>query len=253
MEGGEVREFYGPTHHKYKDELKEVYLFSRVPNKAATSKTRGKNMNVLKKAFRHQLFSIHIRYFSSRLYSGFSLESRGWWARQCHPPSTVQLLGVTGQEVGKLLCWWLGELSLGPHVRGQVRVGLDDGLEGGLCKVTEGGGLTSGRSVAILYTGHGEELLRGWGADDAGTTWGRDETDHRRAALGRELARHGVWNTNTGAPVSSTDRDNVKLSVCLCTLDRVGNFLGALGAKAEVAVAVAERDECLEGEKEKTR
>jgi len=55
-----------------------------------------------------------------------------------------------------------------------------------------------------------------------------------------------VWNTNTGAPVSSTDRDNVKLSVCLCTLDRVGNFLRALGAETKVAIAITKGNECLE-------
>jgi hypothetical protein len=55
-----------------------------------------------------------------------------------------------------------------------------------------------------------------------------------------------VWETHLVTPVSSSDRDNVELGISLCTLDGVGNFLGALGAEAKVAVGIAEGDKGLE-------
>jgi len=54
-----------------------------------------------------------------------------------------------------------------------------------------------------------------------------------------------VWQTETGAPETTTDRDDVQLGIGLCTLDCVGDFLGALGAEAEVAIAIAKGNKCL--------
>lgn len=55
-----------------------------------------------------------------------------------------------------------------------------------------------------------------------------------------------MWQTETGAPETTTDRDDVQLGIGLCTLDCVGDFLGALGAEAEVAIAIAKGNKCLE-------
>merc|ERR1711957_1041078 len=119
------------------------------------------------------------------------------------------------QEVGEFLVGRLGEDGRGPHVRGEERVGPGDGLEKRPGEVTLGRGLADSVGVAVVDTSHGQELLRDRGADNAGTTRGRDETDGDRTALARELGRNGVR-------------------------------LGALGAEAEVPVVVADSNERAE-------
>merc|ERR1719376_1342482 len=68
------------------------------------------------------------------------------------------LVGLA-QVVGVLLVGSGLKGFLLPQVRGQVAVGLGDGVEGCLCEVSEGGGLSAGAGVAILQTGHTQELL----------------------------------------------------------------------------------------------
>jgi len=70
-----------------------------------------------------------------------------------------------------------------PQIGGQVGVRLGDGSIGGLGEVAEGSSGATGRGVAILNTGHGQQLLGHGGRDDAGTTGGRDEAHGDGAAL----------------------------------------------------------------------
>ena len=50
-------------------------------------------------------------------------------------------------------------------------------------KVAKGSSASGCRGVAILNSGHGQELLGDWGRDDAGTTRGRDQTHPDGATL----------------------------------------------------------------------
>lgn len=66
---------------------------------------------------------------------------------------------VLSQVVCELLVWGLGEHSLLPKVWSEVGVCLGNGGVGGLGKVAKGGGLPSGAGVAILDTGHLQQLF----------------------------------------------------------------------------------------------
>jgi len=106
--------------------------------------------------------------------------------------------------------------------------------------------VTRGSGEHIGDTGEGHQLLGGRGTDNAGTTRGRDETNTDGTALAGDLHRHGVRETKSGAPVTTTDRDEVDLGSHQTTGDGVGNFLGGLDTKADVARAVTDANESLE-------
>jgi len=156
------------------------------------------------------------------------------------------VLGGLLKEVSEFLVRSLGEQGLGPQVRGEVRVGVTDGSEGSLDKVTEGTGGTAGGSVTVGDTGKSEELLGGRGSDDTGTTGSRDQTSEDGTALSGDLARNGVGFTEVGSPVTTTNRDDGELGEDDGTTDGGGNFLGALDTETDVTVRVTNDDESLE-------
>eukprot|EP00091_Calanus_sinicus_P015551 TRINITY_DN3391_c0_g1_i7.p1 TRINITY_DN3391_c0_g1~~TRINITY_DN3391_c0_g1_i7.p1 ORF type:complete len:167 (-),score=26.95 TRINITY_DN3391_c0_g1_i7:63-563(-) len=99
---------------------------------------------------------------------------------------------VLGQEVSELLVGRLLEDSLLPQVWGQIGVGGGDSSIGGLGKVTQSSSGALGRGVAIINTGHLQQLLGDRGGDDASTTGGWDQSHPDRAALASHLAGD-VW------------------------------------------------------------
>jgi len=98
----------------------------------------------------------------------------------------------------------------------------------------------------IGNTGESHQLLGGRGADNTGTARGGDQTDGHGTALAGDLHGHGVRKTELGAPVTTTDRDEVDLGSHQTTGDGVGNFLGGLDAEADVAGTITDADEGLE-------
>lgn len=74
-----------------------------------------------------------------------------------------------GEQVGVLLQRRLLELGLEPEVGRKEAVGVGQGLEGGLNKVTEGTRVPGGRGVAVLDTSHLQNLLGGASGDDSYT------------------------------------------------------------------------------------
>ena len=61
--------------------------------------------------------------------------------------------------VGEFLIGRLGEHSLFPEVRGQIAVGLGDGIKGGLSKVAQGSSAAPSRGVAVINSSHHQQLL----------------------------------------------------------------------------------------------
>merc|ERR1712062_324903 len=86
-----------------------------------------------------------------------------------HTDSLVVLL----QPVSELLVGRLLEHGLLPQVGSQVGVGGSHSSVGSLGKVSEGAGGSSGAGVAVLNTGHLQQLLGDGGRHNAGTTGGR--------------------------------------------------------------------------------
>lgn len=139
-----------------------------------------------------------------------------------------------------------GEDGRSPEVRGEVGVGVAHAVVSGMEEVTHGTGLTLGGGVSILNTGEGEELLDSVSGNDTGTTGSRDDTETDGTALSRDLARNGVGSASTGAPVATTNGDEVELSVDDGTADSAGGLVGTTNTKTDVTVHITDDDPGLE-------
>jgi len=156
------------------------------------------------------------------------------------------VLVSSSKEVGVLLKRGLGESILGPHVGGEVGVGLLDGVEGGLGEVSKGLGVTTRRGENVLNTSESDELLGDTGGDDTSTTGSGDETHGDGTALSGDLGGDSVGRSELVTPVSTADRDDVQLGSNDGTTDGSGDFLGALDSKTEVTSSVSDDHEGLE-------
>lgn len=157
----------------------------------------------------------------------------------------VTFLGLL-QVVSVFLEGRLLESGGGPEVGGEVAVGFEEGLVGGLDEVTQGAGRTAGAGVHILDTSHLEDLLGGTSSDDTSTTGGGDQAEADGTTGAGDLRGDGVGSTEAGTPVATTDRDNSKLGGNDGTADSQSNFLGAFDAQTNVTVLVTDDNESLE-------
>merc|ERR1711878_28362 len=155
-------------------------------------------------------------------------------------------LVVLGQPVGELLVGRLLEHGLLPQVGGQVGVGGSHSSIGRLGKVTKGAGGTSGAGVAVLNTGHLQQLLGDGGGHNAGTTGGRDQSHPHGATLARHLAGNGVGLADLVTPEATSDGNNGELSQDDGATDSSGHLLGALHTETHVSVVVSNSYESLE-------
>ena len=89
------------------------------------------------------------------------------------------------------------------------------------------------------------KLLGDWATDETSTAWGGDETNVNGATLAMDLAGDGMGLAELVAPVAATDGDDRQLGQDDGTADGGGDFLGALDAKADVAVLVTDGDNGL--------
>jgi hypothetical protein len=140
----------------------------------------------------------------------------------------------------------LGELGLLPELRGKVAVeGLERG-EGGLGEVAHSCGSTRGRRKAVGNTSVLNDLLRGGGSNDAGTTRGGHETDVHGATLAVDLVGHSVGETDLATPVTAAHGDDLHLRGEHAAANGVGHLLARLNTKADMPIKVADEHEGLE-------
>lgn len=111
-------------------------------------------------------------------------------------------------------------------------------MQKNLTKVAKGGCAASGGGVAVIDSGHHEQLLGHRGGHNASTTGGRDETHQDRATAASHLAGDGVGLTDLVTPIASPDWDNGQLGQDDGPTDGCGHFFGALHAKTHMAVVV---------------
>ena len=137
-----------------------------------------------------------------KLCGGYS-----WGLGPLHGDSGVGL----HKMVSKFLVWRLGEHCLFPEVRGEITVGLGNGIKSGLGEVAQGSGAAPGRSVAVGDTGHHQQLLGNRGGDDANASGARDEVHQHRAAVASHLARNRVGLADLVPPVASSHGDDGQL------------------------------------------
>merc|ERR1719446_671780 len=110
---------------------------------------------------------------------------------------------------------------------------------------TSAGGATGG-GVAVVNTGHLQQLLGHGGGDDAGSSGGGDEPHPDGAALAGDLAGHGVGATNLVTPEAPPDGDDGELGEDDGATNGSGHLLGALHTETNMTVVVSNSDESLE-------
>jgi len=139
-----------------------------------------------------------------------------------------------------------GDGGLLPQIGGQDLVGVLQGSEASLHEITFGLGVTGRASEAIRDTSESHKLLSGGGTDNASTTGGRNQSDGDGTTFTGDLHGDGVGETELGAPVTTTDGDQVDLGGDQTTTDGEGNLLGGLDTEADVTRAITNADEGLE-------
>jgi hypothetical protein len=153
---------------------------------------------------------------------------------------------LLGKEISVLLVRSRGQSIILPELRGKVGVCVSESKVKSLDKVTSGTGVTSGGGVAIINSGHVQKLLSDRGRNQSSTTWGWNETDGDGSTLSSDLARDGVGQAGSTAPVSTTDRGDGELGSGDGTTDGSGNLSSTLDSKTNVSSTVTKGDESLE-------
>mmetsp|Transcript_27592 Transcript_27592/g.50287 ORF Transcript_27592/g.50287 Transcript_27592/m.50287 type:complete len:291 (-) Transcript_27592:72-944(-) len=153
---------------------------------------------------------------------------------------------LLGEEISVLLERSCRKGILFPEIRLQVSVGVTEGVEQRLDEVTHGTGVTTGRGVAILNTGHAQKTLAGGGGHKSGTAGGRNETNTDRTALARHLSGDSVGLATLTSPESTTDGGHVELGGEDGTADGSSDLRRALNTKANVSGAISDSNESLE-------
>ena len=146
---------------------------------------------------------------------------------------------VLGEVISELLVGRLLEDGLLPQVRGQVGVGGGHGGISGLGEVTQGAGGATCGGVAVVNTGHLQQLLGDGGGDDSSSPGGGDQPHPDGAALAGDLAGHGVGATDLVTPEAPPDGDDGELGQDDGATDGGGNLLGALHTETNVTVVIS--------------
>uniref|UniRef100_A0A1L8EB92 Uncharacterized protein n=1 Tax=Haematobia irritans TaxID=7368 RepID=A0A1L8EB92_HAEIR len=154
--------------------------------------------------------------------------------------------GLFSQETSELLIRSSTQRHILPQIWSQVSIGLGNGSISSLGEVTQGASGTTGRSIAILNTSHGQQLLRYGGRYNAGTTRSRNQTYRDGTALAGNLAWHCMGFTDFVTPVTTTHRHYRQFSQDDGTTNGSSNFLAALNTQSNVTVVVTNSNESLE-------
>jgi hypothetical protein len=133
-----------------------------------------------------------------------------------------------------------------PKIGGEHLVGPLEAVEGSHGVVLPGSRLAHTVGVDILDTAVLDNLLGDLGRDATGTSGSRDHADGNRAHLALNLGGDSVDTTDLGAPVATTDRDDLHLGVDEGALDGNLDFLADLDTETDVTLAVTASDDSLE-------
>merc|ERR1712061_963018 len=155
-------------------------------------------------------------------------------------------LVVLREPVCELLVGRLLEYGLLPEVWSQVGIGSSHSSVGGLGEVSQGAGGSSGAGVAVLNTGHLQQLLGDGGRHNTGTTGGRDESHPDGATLASHLAGNSVGLADLFTPEPTSDGNDGELGQDDGATDSSGHLLGALHTETHVSVVVSNSYESLE-------
>jgi len=142
--------------------------------------------------------------------------------------------------------WGWHEVGLWPEIWGKEGISLLEAHEDGSAEVFSGFGLTDAGGIDIIDTSEGKNLLGNEGGDSTGTSWCWDHSYDARTALSLDLDWDGMWHTDSGTPISSSDWDDSHLGVNEGTLDGDLDFLGDLDTNTNVTLSITGGDDSLE-------
>merc|ERR1712061_639496 len=155
-------------------------------------------------------------------------------------------LVVLREPVCELLVGRLLEYGLLPEVWSQVGIGGSHRSVGGLGKVTKGAGGSSGAGVAVLDTGHLQQLLGDGGGHDPGTAGSGAQSHPDGATLASHLAGNSVGLADLVTPETTSDGNDGELGQDDGATDSGGHLLGALHTQTHVSIVVTNSYESLE-------
>ena len=142
--------------------------------------------------------------------------------------------------------WGWHEVGLWPEIWGKEGVGLLKASIDGSAEVFSGSGLTDAGGVNIIDTSELKDLLGNESGNATGTSWGWDHSNDTGTALTLNLDWDGVWHTDSGTPVASSDWDELHLGVNEGTLDGNLDFLSDLDTNTGMTLSVTGGDDSLE-------
>mmetsp|Transcript_12386 Transcript_12386/g.19548 ORF Transcript_12386/g.19548 Transcript_12386/m.19548 type:complete len:285 (-) Transcript_12386:58-912(-) len=151
-----------------------------------------------------------------------------------------------GQKVRVLLIRMRQNGILLPQFRCQVSVRRTKGVKDGLDKVTHGTCMTTRTRVAIVDTGHVQQLLSGGRGHQSGTARSGDQSNADGTAFSSHLTGDGVGKSGAFSPVSTSDGSDVELGGGDGSANGGGDFGTALDSKSNVSGGVSDGDEGLE-------
>lgn len=112
-------------------------------------------------------------------------------------------------------------------------------------EVAEGGSAAPGRCVAVIDTGHHEQLLGHGRRHNAGTAGCRNETHQDGTTASGHLAGHGMGFADLVTPVTPPDGDNGQLGQDDGATDGCCHLFGAFHSQTNVAIVVTNGDKSL--------
>jgi len=142
--------------------------------------------------------------------------------------------------------WGRHEVGLWPEIWGKESIGFLKADKDSSAEVLSGSGLTDAGSVDIIDTGEGKNLLGNESGNATGTSWCWDHSDDARTALSLNLDWDGMWHTDSGTPIASSDWDELHLGVNEGTFNGDLNLLGDLDTNTAVTLSVTGGDNSLE-------
>ena len=142
--------------------------------------------------------------------------------------------------------WGSDEVGSWPEIWGQESVGLLQSGENGSNEILSGSGLTLGICVDIIDTSELQDFLGDLGSNATSSSWGWHESDGGGTALTVDLGWDGMDTTDLGSPISSSDWDDVALSIIKGSLNSNLHFLGDLDSNTNVSLSVSASNDSLE-------
>jgi len=140
----------------------------------------------------------------------------------------------------------LGEKILFPKIWGQISIGLSEGIECGLDKVSKSLGASTRGGEHIIDSCEGQNLLWDSGGDNSSTTRGGNKTKTNRSTLASDFGWDSVRSSDLISPISSSDWNHREFGQNDSTTNGCGNFFGTFNSKTQMSVVISNNDKSFE-------